>query len=302
VAEQRAIKLPPGRAGQARGATPPAAGAPPIPPQGALADGPAAGQLIALNLHPAIPIGPLNVPPGRRSGEFAAGPEGKPDASGTPNIEASKDAATAAGAGKTRGDLPSGIVVGAAPGAPPAGSSVVVGSPRKSVENSRAILMAAARTPRFGEAPPSASSSKDIAPAPRIEDKIFNGRKSYSMALNMPNLTSAGGSWIIRFTQLEDDASEGELTAPVAMTKVDPAYPSDLIRDGIEGTVVLYAVIRKDGSVGDVRVLRGLQGRLDENARLALLRWKFRPGTKNGQAVDLEAVVQIPYKASRLEY
>jgi TonB family protein len=94
----------------------------------------------------------------------------------------------------------------------------------------------------------------------------------------------------------------GELTAPVATIKVDPAYPAELIRKGIEGKVILYAVIRKDGTVGEVRVLRGLQGSLDENARIALLRWKFRPGTKNGQAIDLEAVVQIPYKVIALNY
>jgi TonB family protein len=303
VAEQRAIKLPPGKAGEATGAAPAAAGgAPAIPPQSALATGPAAGQLIALNLHPAIPDGPLNVPPGRRSGEFAAGPEGKLNAPGTPAIDAARNPNASEGAEKTRGDLPSGIVIGNVPGAPKAGSSAVAGTPRKSPENAKAILMAAARAPRFGEAPPYASPVGNIPVVPAIDDKIFNGKKSYSMALNMPNLTSAGGSWIIRFAQLENDASKGELIAPVAMTKVDPAYPSDLIRDGIEGTVVLYAVIRKDGSVGDVRVLRGLQGRLDENARVALLRWKFRPGTKNGQAVDLEAVVQIPYKASRMAF
>jgi TonB family protein len=166
----------------------------------------------------------------------------------------------------------------------------------------KSILMAAARPPRMGQVPPYVSSESSVPNAPRVADKIFSGKKSYSMALNMPNLTSAGGSWIIRFAQLEDDSTTGEITAPVAMTKVDPAYPSDLIRDGVEGMVVLYAVIHKDGSVGDVRVLQSLQGRLDENARLALLRWKFRPGTKNGQAVDLMAVVQIPYKASRMAF
>jgi hypothetical protein len=47
-------------------------------------------------------------------------------------------------------------------------------------------------------------------------------------------------------------------------------------------------------------VLRSLDSRLDENARLALSRWRFRPGTKNGAAVDLEAVVQIPFVAGRM--
>jgi len=287
-----------------------AGGAPPVPVQGGLNNGPISGQLIALNLHPVNPSGPLNVPPGRRTGEFAAGPEGKPNAPGTPDIQAGNHGAGGAGTGAagpgsgSKSNLPAGIVIGDAPGAPPPGSSVMAGTPQHPTTpkfDNRLVLSASAHPPRVGDMPRE-NSTDTTAPLPRIEDKIFGGKKSYSMALNMPNLASAGGSWIIRFAQLENDRTTGELTAPVATTTVDPAYPAELIRDGIEGTVVLYAVIRKDGTVGDVRVLRGLQGRLDENARIALLRWKFRPGTKNGQAVDLEAVVQIPYKAGRLDF
>src|SRR5438034_8074929 len=112
------------------------------------------------------------------------------------------------------------------------------------------------------------------------------------MTLSMPNLASAGGSWIVRFAELKETGPGGELTAPVALTKVDPAYPQDLIRDHIEGTVTVYAVIHSDGSVGDLRVLRGIDERLDANAMIALSHWRFRPGTKNGAPVDLEAVVQ----------
>jgi periplasmic protein TonB len=80
---------------------------------------------------------------------------------------------------------------------------------------------------------------------------------------------------------------------------VHPAYPTDLMRERVEGTVVLYAVIHTDGSVGAVRVLHGVDERLDSNARVALEKWRFRPGTKNGSAVDIEAVVQIPFVAGR---
>jgi TonB family protein len=67
----------------------------------------------------------------------------------------------------------------------------------------------------------------------------------------------------------------------------------------VQGTVVLYAVIHADGTVGDIRVLQGLHEQLDSNAVKALSRWKFRPATKGGAAVDLEAVVQIPFVAGR---
>ncbi len=72
-------------------------------------------------------------------------------------------------------------------------------------------------------------------------------------------------------------------------------------RHNIEGVVTLYAVIHSDGSVGDVKVLRSIDDRLDEYARNALSRWRFRPATKNGTPVDLEAVVTIQFKPSRLK-
>jgi TonB family protein len=314
VPPQQAMQLPEGthslRAGvDGGGGAGGGASAPPqVALQGALAKGPIAGQLIALNLHPAVPTGPLNVPPGRRTGEFAVGPEGKADAPGTPEIKGGGTGAGGSGNGpsgpgsKSNNALPSGIIIGSAPNAPSPGSVAVQGIPQKSVTNpfdAQQVLSASARPPRIGDVPPETTRTGASA---RIEDKIFSGKKSYALALNMPNLSSAGGSWIIHFAELDNDHSAGELTAPVATTMVDPAYPAELIRRGIEGTVVLYAVIRKDGTVGDVRILRGLQVRLDDNARTALMRWKFRPATKNGQAIDLEAVVQIPYKVGRLDY
>ena len=139
-------------------------------------------------------------------------------------------------------------------------------------------------------------------PEGKVEDQVFGPKRYYTMALNMPNLTSAGGSWIIRFAELQENSVKGELTAPVATLKVDPAYPAELIREQVEGTVTLYAVIHADGTVADVRVLRGVDDRLDENARTALLRWHFRPATKNGSAVELEAVVQIPFRTRKIQF
>jgi len=51
--------------------------------------------------------------------------------------------------------------------------------------------------------------------------------------------------------------------------------------------------------VGDVRILEGFEARLDENARIALQQWRFRPGTKDGTPVDIEAVVRVPFRVSR---
>jgi TonB family protein len=139
------------------------------------------------------------------------------------------------------------------------------------------------------------------------ERTVFGNRKFYSVTLNMPNLNSAGGSWVIRFAELNHDSSNHdasaparELSQPAATRKVDPAYPLQLMRENVAGTVILYAVIHADGSVGSVRVLRGVDDRLDRFASEAIAKWQFQPATKNGTPVDVEATFQIPFRPARV--
>jgi TonB family protein len=270
-----------------------------------------AGQLLALNLHPAPPAAEIKVPDANRAGVFAATPAGKQGAPGTPDVAGGKspEGSESAGTGKAPGaggnsDSPLGISIGG-PRMNPSTAAVVSGPtalppPSRQASDDKKRLMAAAAPPSFADiarkgVPPYSPPSTERKP----EDAVFAGKKYYSMQLNMPNLTSAGGSWIIRFAELKQDVVAGELSTPVATSKVDPAYPADLIHDHVEGTVVLYAIIHADGSVGDVRVLQGFHEKLDENAKIALGRWHFRPAMKNGLPVELEAVVQIPFKTRK---
>ena len=128
------------------------------------------------------------------------------------------------------------------------------------------------------------------------ERKVFAGRKSYAMTLNMPNLNSAGGSWVMHFVEQKEDEKKGELVAPVATRTADPEYPLEMMRQNVRGTVTLSAVINADGSVGEVRVLNSIDERLDDYASSALARWRFLPALKNGNPVALQAVVMIPFR------
>jgi TonB family protein len=156
-------------------------------------------------------------------------------------------------------------------------------------------LLALARLSRMTLPPPKVVTGEPNS----LDERVFRGRKYYTMALNTPNLTSADGSWIFRFAERGAVSKAGEVTAPIAVREVDPAYPADLIRENIQGIVILYAVIRADGSVAEVKVLEGFDDRLDENARRALSAWHFVPGTRDGNPVDLEAVVRIPFRTRR---
>jgi TonB family protein len=269
------------------------------------------GQLIALGLNPAEVRGPITTPSGNRSGEFHASPSGKADAPGTPNITSAGTADHGGGHGASNG-APAGIVVGAPP--PGATTSAMSGTPnsagtpgknpaaRNADLATRQRLIAEAMKPslpsirdRVAPTPPPPTSYDDD-PDRSIEQRVFGNRRYYSLIMNMPNLASASGSWIIRFAELKQSDDKTPLVAPVALSKVDPAYPPDVLRDHIEGKVTLYAVIRADGTVANIRVLDSLDSRLDANAVRALSEWHFRPGTKNGEPVAVEAVVEIPFR------
>ncbi|MFO0631056.1 MAG: TonB family protein [Polyangiales bacterium] len=76
-----------------------------------------------------------------------------------------------------------------------------------------------------------------------------------------------------------------EATAPEAEDgNAQPDYPESLREAGVQGTVIARFVVRADGSVGEVRVVRGPE-ELHDAVREALRRWRFRPATLNGHAI-----------------
>src|SRR6202142_2393232 len=289
VGEQRAVaSLPMGTAGSAVVPPPPSV-------QGSGVSGD--GRLIALNLHPIAPTGPIDVPGGNRRGTFAATPEGKPGTAGIPNISAEKPGVgNAAGSGSNATGVPPGLFVGKS--AKPGVNSAIAGGVSKAKFPDTSPLLASATPPRV-TAVPRSSNEVPANAASEAERKVFGDRKFYAMTLNVPNLNSAGGSWVMHFAELNDAEKKGDLVAPVATHEVDPGYPIELMRRNGQGTVMLSAVIRSDGSVGEVRIVRGIDDRLDVYASAALARWRFRPATRNGDPVALQAVVMIPFRPMR---
>ena len=290
----------------------------PPPSVGAAGQSRSGRGLIALNLHPAVGA-PADPPAGNRRGSFASTPEGRRGASGaagaatgdnsTGGPKAANGRAGAAGSNvKGQAGLPSGLYVGKAANTVP-----VAGEPGAKKSSAYAVnpnLIANVRPPRLGLRSQQSDGDSKLT---QEERAVFGNRKFYSLSLNMPNLNSAGGSWIIRFAALRDsssgglpsqgaafsDGSSGEVSAPLATSKVDPAYPLELMRQNLGGTVILYAVIHADGSVGNVRVLRSVDERLDQYASDAIAKWKFDPATRNGAPVDVEATFWIPFRPAR---
>jgi TonB family protein len=255
----------------------------------------ASGALISLNLNPIA--GPPKQPDGIRRGAFAGKPEASETAPGIPERQAGANGPGGDSPVATKEEL--GIIAAAVPravvGGATTGSTQSLAGPLNSAR--AGSLLAMARPSRISLPPPKVATV--IQPPDELDESVFHGRKYYTMALNRPNLTSAGGSWIFRFAERAPQAKGGEVTAPIPLREVDAAYPADLIRENIHGVVILYAIIRADGTVAEVKILEGFDDRLDENARQALSSWHFVPGTRDGNPVDLEAVVRIPFLTKR---
>ena len=281
---------------------------PPPPPERQLAPAPAPPavvpeanptmlpNLVAVGVAPAPPPeeGEIQVPVGNRSGEFAVSPEG------TERTAAPPGPPPLDGRSLAEIRVPHlSIAGGKAPD--------VLGPPVVHAPEARAVSPPSVSLP-----PPSGDLKKLLAKATRpalfpemtrgdrINSGFFGNKHVYTLYINMPNLSSGSGSWILRFAELENDGKgpqdDMEISSPVAVKKVDPQYAPSAVRDRVEGTVTLAARILRDGTVSNVQVVQSLDARLDLSAVGALTLWRFQPGRKKGVPVDLEVLVQIPFR------
>jgi len=246
--------------------------------------------LIALSATPAPPAAPPVVPQGNLAARVSISPGGK--TAGAPG-----EASTAG-----KGNNSVGISIS---GGNPRGSSGVSGlggTPKISAPAPRLVTRpepnAGNDDPLERTAPPNFAA---LPPGAKPE-QIFASRRVYTLNVNMPNLNSATGSWILNFSELRSSSDaprviSSDLSGPVPLKKIDPKYPPTLISEHVEGEVILYAILRSDGSVDSIQLVRGLDEQLDANAMNALSQWKFRPAIKHGSPVDLETIVHIPFHA-----
>ncbi len=272
-----------------------------------------AATFIALSAAPGPPAPVVQPPQGNLAARVSISPEGKQPGvpGGSPNgmpganggvgggSDSSGGTATGNGGGKN------GMDVSITGGHPPAnnGISGLGGSAKISAPIPHALILKPDPHTKIDDAPERTGPPNFAAlPASAQPEQIFASKKIYKMLVNMPNLNSATGSWILNFSELRVN-SEGprlassDVSAPGPLRKVDPKYPPTLIKERVEGEVVLYAVIRRDGSVDSIQLVHGIDEQLDANAMEALSQWKFRPATKQGTPVELEAIVHIPFHA-----
>jgi TonB family protein len=272
-----------------------------------IAGGTGAGEtLIALSAAPAPVAPPPAMPAGNLSARVSISPDGPQP--GAPGIISSGDRAPG-GQASGGGRGPEGIFISGGSGAnasPISGPSISPTArgagyplPSRPMPRPRVAAEDSGAAPSVDAGALAASAKLGISP-----EKVLGSKRVYTMHVNMPNLTSASGSWVLNFAELSEALPGGgatlavsDLAAPVPLRKVDPKYPPELRASHVDGEVILYAIIRKDGTVDSIQLVHSVDPHLDANAMEALAQWKFQPAEKHGEAVDLEAVVHIPFRS-----
>jgi TonB family protein len=88
---------------------------------------------------------------------------------------------------------------------------------------------------------------------------------------------------------------EEGVKAPVLQHRVDPTYTEEAKHARIQGTVKLSLVVNAQGHAEDIQVTQSLETGLDLNAVAAVSQWRFKPGTKDGQPVDVAVKLEVNF-------
>jgi TonB family protein len=85
---------------------------------------------------------------------------------------------------------------------------------------------------------------------------------------------------------------------PEEVERVVPHYPANARRNGVQGAVVVRGIVRKDGTIDNVEVIKDLPYGLGDAARQAVSQWRFRPATYRGDPIDVYYTVTVNFRLS----
>jgi TonB family protein len=137
------------------------------------------------------------------------------------------------------------------------------------------------------QAAPAADLIRALRPAtPQIPKAIESSPSGLGLSATLPDLDPSA----------EISRVGGGVSAPAVISKREPGYTEEARIAKLSGGVLLSMVVDKDGFARNIRVVRPLGMGLDEKAIEAVSQWKFQPGQKDGQPVNVRATIEVNFK------
>jgi protein TonB len=130
------------------------------------------------------------------------------------------------------------------------------------------------------EPPPPAQDKPDFAPDLIQPSAMTGGMGDFAVSVNIDGIGERQSMESFIFDSVDLDQ------APQAIIRVPPPYPYKAREQGIEGYVAVKFLVREDGTVGNVNILKAKpEGHFEEEVRRTLPKWKFQPGRIGGDPV-----------------
>ena len=97
------------------------------------------------------------------------------------------------------------------------------------------------------------------------------------------------------------DGNDPGVRLPKVISEVKAQYTPEAMQAGIEGTVIMTAVVRTDGTPADIEITTSLDSKygLDKQAVAALSQWRFEPGLKGGKPVPVRVTVEMRFRLKK---
>jgi TonB family protein len=87
----------------------------------------------------------------------------------------------------------------------------------------------------------------------------------------------------------------GDIEPPQVIKRVDPVYPEDARKAGIEGSVILYVTTDEEGRVVNVKVLKSIPA-LDKAAIDAVRQWVYEPYLSDGIPKPISFSITVQFR------
>ncbi len=147
-------------------------------------------------------------------------------------------------------------------------------------------------------APPAAAVPVPVPDAEAPQEQKIMSQQELSQATPGPSTDNSGDNVVVQAPSDDDLPKFGEYVyveeLPEAITKVAPQYPDIAREAGVDGSVMVQALVGKDGKVHDVKVVKSIP-MLDQSAVTAVKQWVFKPALSNNKPVAVWVAVPVKF-------
>lgn len=158
--------------------------------------------------------------------------------------------------------------------------------------------------PRDSRAAARAMLSIGLRPGARVIplaiDVRFSDRPVYTTSFELTTEAGRVTEWVIWFAELTaDPGGNATLRPPVPWRRLETGGAHSAANDSPAGRVQLAGVIRKDGSIRLVSIIRGTDERSSQAGAELFQEWEFLPALKDGKPVEVEALIELTLEGAR---